>query len=89
MTETAYIYDAIRTPRGKGKAGGSLYEVKPIDLVANMLEAMKARHDLDTSKVEDVILACGEPVNEQGQNIAKTAVNYSSWDHITVGAQLH
>ncbi|NND39590.1 MAG: acetyl-CoA C-acyltransferase, partial [Pseudomonadales bacterium] len=59
MTQTAYIYDAIRTPRGKGKAGGSLYEVKPIDLAANLLEAMKARHDLDTSKVEDVILACG------------------------------
>ncbi|MBT8138885.1 MAG: acetyl-CoA C-acetyltransferase [Gammaproteobacteria bacterium] len=89
MTQTAYIYDAIRTPRGKGKAGGSLYEVKPIDLAANLLEAMKTRHDLDTSKVEDVILACGEPVNEQGQNIAKTAVNYSSWDHVTVGAQLH
>ena len=89
MTTEAYIYDAIRTPRGKGKPGGSLYEVKPIDLVANLLEAMKERHDLDTTKVDDVIIATGEPVNEQGQNIAKTALAYSSWDDVTTGAQLH
>jgi len=85
----AYIYDAIRTPRGKGKPGGGLYEVKPIDLVTNLLEEMKSRHDLDTTQVEDVLLATGEPVNEQGQNIAKTALVYSSWDDVTVGAQLH
>lgn len=89
MATEAYIYDAIRTPRGKGKAGGSLYEVKPIDLVTNLLEAMKQRNDLDTSRVEDVIIATGEPVNEQGQNIAKTAITYSSWDNVTTGAQLH
>ncbi|MBD2858180.1 acetyl-CoA C-acetyltransferase [Spongiibacter sp. KMU-158] len=85
----AFIFDAIRTPRGKGKPGGALYEVKPIDLVTNLLEAMKARHDLDTSQVEDLILACGEPVKEQGQNIAKAALVYSSWDDVTTGAQLH
>ena len=85
----AFIYDAIRTPRGKGKQGGSLYEVKPIDLVTNLLEEMKERLNLDTSKVEDLILACGEPVKEQGQNIAKAALVYSSWDDITTGAQLH
>ena len=89
MSNDAYIYDAIRTPRGKGKPGGGLYEVKPIDLVTNLLEAMKERHDLDTTQVEDVILATGEPVKEQGQNIAKTALVYSSWDDVTVGAQLH
>jgi acetyl-CoA C-acetyltransferase len=89
MNNDAYIYDAIRTPRGKGKPGGGLYEVKPIDLVTNLLEAMKERHDLDTTQVEDVILATGEPVKEQGQNIAKTALVYSSWDDVTVGAQLH
>lgn len=85
----AFIYDAIRTPRGKGKQGGSLYEVKPIDLVTNLLETMKQRLDLDTTQVEDLILACGEPVKEQGQNIAKAALVYSSWDDITTGAQLH
>lgn len=90
MTTEAYIYDAIRTPRGIGKAGkGSLYEVKPIDLVANLLEALKQRHNLDTSQVDDVILATGDPVNEQGSNIAKTAINYSSWDTVTTGAQIH
>lgn len=89
MSTDAYIYDAIRTPRGKGKPGGGLYEVKPIDLVTNLLEEMKSRHDLDTSAVEDVVLATGEPVNEQGQNIAKTALVYSSWDNVTTGAQLH
>ncbi len=89
MSQAAYIYDAIRTPRGKGKPGGGLYEVKPIDLVANLLEEMKSRHGLDTNRVEDFICATGEPVNEQGQNIAKTALVYSSWDDVTVGAQLH
>ncbi|MDG1945549.1 MAG: acetyl-CoA C-acetyltransferase [Halioglobus sp.] len=89
MSNDAFIYDAIRTPRGKGKPSGGLYEVKPIDLVTNLLEEMKARCSLDTTQVEDVILATGEPVNEQGQNIAKTALVYSSWDDVTVGAQLH
>lgn len=89
MSQDAFVYDAIRTPRGRGKPGGGLYEVKPIDLITNLLEAMKQRHDLDTSCVEDFICATGEPVNEQGQNIAKTALVYSSWDDVTVGAQLH
>lgn len=88
MTE-AYIYDAIRTPRGRGKAGGSLYEVKPLDMVANLLHAMQSRNELDPSAVEDMILATGEPVNEQGQNIAKTALVYAGWSDVTTGAQLH
>ena len=89
MAQDAYIFDAIRTPRGKGKPGGGLYEVKPIDMVVNLLDAMKARHDLDTDYVEDMILATGEPVNEQGQNIAKTALVYADWSDNTTGAQLH
>lgn len=88
MTD-AYIYDAIRTPRGRGKAGGGLYEVKPLDLVANLLQAMRARNDLDPAAVEDMLLATGEPVNEQGQNIAKTALVYAGWADVTTGAQLH
>ncbi|MFM7274013.1 MAG: acetyl-CoA C-acetyltransferase [Gammaproteobacteria bacterium] len=89
MSTQAFIFDAIRTPRGRGKAGGSLYEVKPIDLVTNLLEELKTRHDLDTRRVEDFILATGEPVDEQGQDLAKTALTYSSWDDVTTGAQLH
>ena len=89
MATEAYIFDAIRTPRGKGKAGGGMYEVKPIDMVANLLNAMKERNKLDPSYVEDMILATGEPVNEQGQNIAKTALVYAGWSDMTTGAQLH
>jgi acetyl-CoA C-acetyltransferase len=89
MTTEAYIYDAIRTPRGKGKPGGSLYEIKPTELVVTLLEALKTRNELDTTQVDDVLVATGEPVDEQGQNIAKTALVYSSWDDVTVGAQMH
>lgn len=88
MTE-AFIYDAIRTPRGKGKQGGALYEVKPVDLVKNLLDAMKHRNNLNPDNVEDMILGCGEPVNEQGQNIAKTALVYSGWSDVTTGAQTY
>lgn len=89
MTTEAYIFDALRTPRGKGKAGGALYEVKPLDLVKNLLDAVKERNDLDPALVEDMILATGEPVNEQGQNVAKTALVYAGWADVTTGAQLH
>jgi acetyl-CoA C-acetyltransferase len=85
----AFIFDAIRTPRGRGKAGGGLYEVKPVDMVKNLLDAMQTRNKLDPSAVEDMILATGEPVNEQGQNIAKTALIYAGWSQVTTGAQLH
>lgn len=88
MASEAYIFDAIRTPRGKGKPGGGLYEVKPIDMVKNLLDAMQERNNLDTDLVEDMILATGEPVNEQGQNIARTALVYAGWEK-TTGAQLH
>lgn len=88
MTE-ALIYDAVRTPRGKGKADGSLYEVKPIDLVVGLLESLKERNQLDTTRVDDVVLATGETVGEQGQNIAKSALVISSWDNVTTGVQLN
>lgn len=89
MTQDAFIYDAIRTPRGKGKPGGGLYEVKPIDLVATLLDAMQERNQFDQAAVEDLLLATGEPVKEQGQNIAKSALVYRGWSDQTVGAQLH
>ncbi|TFH68790.1 acetyl-CoA C-acetyltransferase [Gammaproteobacteria bacterium LSUCC0057] len=85
----AFIYDALRTPRGRGKAGGGLYEVKPIDLLSNVMEALRLRNDLDTGAVEDLIVATGEPVGEQGQNIAKTAITYCGWDQRVCGAQIH
>ena len=56
MSNTAYIYDAIRTPRSKGKEDGTLHEVKPIDLGAGLLRALQERNDLDTSYVDDVMV---------------------------------
>ena len=70
----AYIYDAVRTPRGKGKKDGSLHEITGLSLATQVLEALRDRNDLDTSKVDDVILGCVTPVGEQGADIARTAV---------------
>lgn len=85
----AYIFDAVRTPRGKGKKDGSLYEVKPISLVTTLLHALEQRNQLDTSKVEDVILGCVTPIGDQGGDIAKTAAIAAGWsDHVS-GVQIN
>ena len=73
MTEVAYIYDAIRTPRGKGKKDGSLHQASPIWLVRTLLKEMQQRHNLDTSLVDDIVLGCVTPVGEQGSDIARIA----------------
>ncbi|MFK7948678.1 MAG: acetyl-CoA C-acetyltransferase [Saprospiraceae bacterium] len=85
----AYIFDAVRTPRGKGKRNGSLHEVKPIDLLKTLFDALKERLNLDTSQVEDVILGCVTPIHEQGGNIAKTAAYYSGWGQDVAGMQIN
>lgn len=89
MSNTAYIYDAVRTPRSKGKPGGSLYEVKPIDLASGVLTGLQQRHDLDTSYVDDVVMGCVSPVGEQGTDIAKMAVQNAEWDESVAGVQLN
>lgn len=89
MAETAYIYDAIRTPRSKGKTDGSLHEVKPIRLVTTLLEEMQRRHDLDTARVDDVMLGCVAPVMEQGAVLPKIALQKAGWDESVPGAQLN
>lgn len=89
MTTEAFIFDALRTPRGKGKKDGSLYSVKPVDLIAGLLRALQARNQLDTSQVDDVVLGCVSPVGEQGGNIAKTAVLVADWDVSAAGVQLN
>ncbi|MEH6551652.1 MAG: acetyl-CoA C-acetyltransferase [Pseudomonadales bacterium] len=88
MTNHAYIYDAIRTPRSKGKKDGSLHEVKPIDLGAGLLRALQQRHDLDTSYVDDVVMGCVTPVGEQGSDVAKMIVMNADWDESVAGVQL-
>ena len=89
MVNTAYIYDAIRTPRSKGKAGGALNEVKPIVLASGVLKALQERHDLDTSCVDDVVMGCVTPVGEQGSDITKMAVQAAGWDESVSGVQLN
>jgi acetyl-CoA C-acetyltransferase len=88
MTE-AYIFDAVRTPRGKGKKDGSLYSVKPVQLVAGLLNALHKRNDLDTSQVDDIVLGCVTPVGDQGADIAKTAAMVADWDVSVAGVQLN
>jgi len=88
MTQTAYIFDALRTPRGKGKKDGALHEIKPVHLAAGLLTELQRRHDLDTARVDDVVLGCVSPVGEQGGDIAKTVVQYAGWDESVPGVQL-
>jgi len=75
----AYIYDAVRTPRGKGKQGGSLNQATPIHLAATVLRAIRERNSLDTAHVDDVVLGCVEPVAEQGADIARVAALYADY----------
>ena len=84
----AYIYDAVRTPRGKGKSNGSLHEITALQLATQVLEAIRDRNDLDTSKVDDVILGCVSPVGEQGSDIARTAVMNAGYAETTGGVQV-
>lgn len=88
MTE-AYIFDAVRTPRGKGKKDGSLYEIKPISLLTTLMHALEARNKLDTSKVEDVVLGCVTPIADQGGDIAKTAAIAAGWSDNVSGVQIN
>ena len=85
----AYIIDAIRTPRGKGKKDGSLYEVKPITLVTTLLHELQQRHQFDTSKVDDIVLGCVTPIADQGGDIAKTAAIAAGWNDDVAGVQIN
>lgn len=85
----AYIYDAVRTPRGKGKSDGSLHQVQPVSLLTHLLKALKDRNDLDTSLVEDLIAGCVSPVGEQGADIARTAVIDAGYSETTAGVQMN
>ena len=88
MTE-AYIYDAVRTPRGKGKQGGTLNQMTPVHLAAHVLKAIRERNGIDTAKVDDIILGCVEPVGEQGACIARVAALYADYDLNAPGVQIN
>ena len=88
MTD-CYIYDAIRTPRGKGKKNGSLHEVTSVELATQVLNNLKDRNDLDTGDIDDVVLGCVTPVGEQGADIARTAVLKADYDQSVAGVQIN
>ena len=85
----AYIFDAVRTPRGKGKKDGSLHEITSLSLATQVLEALRDRNNLDTSHVDDVILGCVSPVGEQGSDIARTAVLTADYAESVAGVQIN
>jgi acetyl-CoA C-acetyltransferase len=88
MTE-AFIYDAIRTPRGKGKKDGSLHEVKPVNLLAGVLTELQRRNGFDTAQVDDVVMGVVSPIGEQGSVIAKVAALKAGWDFRASGVQIN
>ena len=85
----AFIYDAVRTPRGKGKKDGTLYETKAVELLATVFRAIRDRNDLDTSKVEDAIIGCVTQSWEQSGDIAKAAALQADYDDNVAGVTLN
>ena len=88
MTE-AYIYDAVRTPRGKGRSSGALHGSTPISLAITALQALRDRNTLDTAFVDDIILGCVEPAGEQGANIARVAAIAAGYHESAAGVQVN
>ena len=86
----ALIFDAVRTPRGKGKKDGSLHTVKPVDLIVGLMHALEERNGAAIKHhVDDVVLGCVTPVGDQGADVAKTAALTAHWPHETAGVQLN
>ena len=88
MTQV-FIYDAVRTPRGRGKSNGSLHEVKPVRLLSGLMKHVSHKHQLDTSLIDDVVIGCVSPVGEQGAVIARTAALTAGWDLKAAGIQVN
>src|SRR5918999_4243373 len=86
----AFVYDHLRTPRGKGKANGSLHDVKPVDLAVGLLNELEVRNpSLDTNRIDDVVLGVVSPVGDQGGDIAKTAALKAGYPETVAGVQLN
>lgn len=85
----AYIYDAVRTPRGKGRKDGKLHEITPVQLATQVLAAIRDRNQIDTADVDDVVLGCVAPVGEQGADIARIAVLNADYAETTAGVQIN
>ena len=88
--QEAFVYDHLRTPRGKGKAVGGLHEVKPVDLMVGLLDEVQTRNpSLDVHRVDDVVLGVVSPIGEQGGDIAKTAALAAGYPETVAGVQLN
>ena len=85
----AYIYDHVRTPRGKGRPDGALHEVTSVEMAAQLLRALRDRNNLDTSLLDDVILGMAQPVGEQGGVLARAAVLQAGYAQTVAGQQVH
>ncbi len=85
----AFVYDHVRTPRGRGKASGSLHPITPVELTSQMLSSLRDRNELDTSYLDDVVLGCVSPVGEQGANIARVSVLTAGYEQNVPGKQLN
>ena len=85
----SFVYDHLRTPRGRGKPDGALHEVTALELATQALRAIRDRNDLDTNLVDDVVLGCVDPVGEAGANIARTAVLNADYAQTVAGIQVH
>jgi acetyl-CoA C-acetyltransferase len=89
MTNEAYIFDAIRTPRGRGKASGALHEVKPVSLLSQLLHSLEERNGFESEAVDDIVMGCVTAVGDQGADIAKTAALAAGWDDDVAGVVLN
>ena len=90
MPDQAFIYEAIRTPRGKGKPGGSLHTAKPVDLLSGLIEAIIERNPgIDPNRISDVIAGCVTPVGDQGMDIARTAALNAGLPYTATGLQVN
>jgi acetyl-CoA C-acetyltransferase len=89
MITDAIIFDAIRTPRGRGKKEGRLYPIKPIHLLAGLLHELQLRNQLDTGQVDDLVLGCVTPIGEQGMVLPKAAAVYAGWDDDVPAMQIN
>lgn len=89
MSNEALIFDAIRTPRARGRASGSLHEVKPVSLLSQLLNELVDRHGFDTAEVDDIVMGCVTPIGDQGADIAKIAALAAGWEDNVAGVQVN
>ncbi|WP_413790963.1 MULTISPECIES: acetyl-CoA C-acetyltransferase [unclassified Pseudomonas] len=85
----AFIYDHVRTPRGRGRPNGALHEVPPVELASQVLRALRDRNQLDTTQLDEVVLGIVSPVGEQGCDLARTTVLNAGYSHTVPGIQLN